>query len=210
MQLLNVLFLCTSDLSRVRQRLTAENAALERVVNATDAGIEEGVLGQSVVDNMFVVTCASIEEEAIFLKVVVGSSSVRTLDRTFLLKCGKLGSCHMIFVALFVFTWLADLGNWSGIVRVLCQIIVLHQSRHRRTRLEYVHAVLRRLGVRAVVLISIADAGHSRHVLIADGSLAGRNLPEHILPHLAGRRKFFISNNSPIPLVFAHNSVAAS
>lgn len=138
------------------------------------------------------------------MEVYVGSC-VRTFER-FLLECGELSSLHVLFVV----SWLADFCNWSGIVRVLSQSIILHHSSHRSARLEYAHAMLGRLGVSAIVLLTIADAGHSRHVLIADGSLAGRNLPESILPQLTGRRKvMIISYNGPILLVFAHNSVAA-
>ena len=61
-QLFHVLFLGASELSRVRERLTAEHTVLERIVDSADAGVKEGVLGQSVVNCMLVVTCASIKE----------------------------------------------------------------------------------------------------------------------------------------------------
>lgn len=41
MQLFHVLLFGTSDLSRMGDRSAAEDTALERVIDATDAGIEE-------------------------------------------------------------------------------------------------------------------------------------------------------------------------
>ena len=65
--------------------------------------------------------------------------------------------------------------------------LILQVRRHCRTRLEYTHAMLRRLRVGSIVLVMITSAGHGGRILVASSCFTWRYVTEalHFAPQLA-------------------------